>query len=68
MTPLPWEEVKRRALKHRADLVESLVTADLDEVPERRIEIRTIDRFIAWFEAGAPDRRMIGEVAQPPGY
>lgn len=58
---LPWSLVKGSALTHRRALLEQLVTADQADVLALQIEIRTIDQFIAWFEAGAPQERMIGE-------
>lgn len=65
---LPWSAVKPRALDVREAALNALVTASPEDVLALQIKIQTIDQFIAWFESGAPQDRMIGDETSPPGY
>lgn len=63
-----WHEVKPLAQKERDALAAALVTAPIDQVARLQAQVQTIDRFIAWFEAGTTENRLIGDAAPIAGY
>lgn len=68
MSVQPWSVVKPRVKAERAALAEALITAPAEEVERIQVQVQTIDRFVAWFEAGDMSQPLIGDAAPLGDY